>query len=185
MPRPNKSRGVFAEANLAQRVAHERVARTWSPEGLAVRMAGVGCPINVSAIYRIEQADPPRRITVDELVGFSRVFAIPVEELLLPAAVALERVLVDRLVGWEVAETALQAATTRRDEAFELVSSYVQDHPELKDGLTQSIMKASSHSHENPKLHAAFTLWELTHDQKYANEVQSMLNTAEKDDDRG
>lgn len=37
-------------------------------------MTDAGCPIQGSAIYKIEKADPPRRITVDELVAFATVF---------------------------------------------------------------------------------------------------------------
>ena len=84
MPRPNEQRAIHSEAGLARRIAFEREARGWTLDGLAKRMTDVGCPIHSSAIYKIESNDPPRRITVDELVGFSRVLGIPVEELLLP-----------------------------------------------------------------------------------------------------
>ena len=82
MPRPNKPREVYAESYLAARIASEREARTWSLEGLAYRMTQAGCAINQSAIYKIEQGQPRRRITVDELVAFSRVFGLPLDDLL-------------------------------------------------------------------------------------------------------
>ena len=86
MPRPNQGRAILSEDGLAQRIAHER-ARCSPPmtyESLAKRMTDHGCPIQPSAIYKIEKGTPRRRITVDELVALSRVFDIPVEELLLP-----------------------------------------------------------------------------------------------------
>jgi transcriptional regulator with XRE-family HTH domain len=83
MPRPNPPRALLAEPHLAARVAIEREQRGWSYEGLAKRMADVGCPIQSSAIYKIEKGAPKRRITVDELVGFSIAFELTVEELLI------------------------------------------------------------------------------------------------------
>jgi hypothetical protein len=84
MPRPNKARKVYAEEHLAKRIAVERAAATppMTLEGLAKRMTDAGCAIQASAIYKIEQGDPPRRITVDELVGFARVFGTTPEDLL-------------------------------------------------------------------------------------------------------
>lgn len=84
MPRPNKARKVYAEEHLAQRIAKERAAAKppMTLEGLAKRMTDAGCAIQASAIYKIEQGDPPRRITVDELVGFARVFGTTPEDLL-------------------------------------------------------------------------------------------------------
>jgi transcriptional regulator with XRE-family HTH domain len=80
--RPNKPREVFAEDHLAARIAKERKAQTMSLEGLAKRMTDAGCAINQSAIFKIEQGQPRRRITVDELIGFARAFSMSVEDLL-------------------------------------------------------------------------------------------------------
>lgn len=106
MPRQNATRSIFAERSVAQRILYERKERGMSVEGLAERMKQVGCPIQVSALYRIENANPPRRITVDELVAFSEVFGIPVPELLLPLETVHRRAVV---------ELALQLDTIVRD----------------------------------------------------------------------
>src|SRR5215211_5310614 len=66
------------------RVRAEREARAWSQERLCKELAEVGCPIHQSAISKIEGASHGRMITLDELIGFSKVFGIPVAELLLP-----------------------------------------------------------------------------------------------------
>lgn len=130
MPRPNPSRDVLAERHLARRVAFERAAAGMSLEGLAKRMTDVGCRIHASAIYKIETADPPRRITVDELVGFSRVFGVPVEELLLPPEAAVSREVTRLLTEWNHAETALHEAQRHAGASLERLVSYIKDHPD-------------------------------------------------------
>lgn len=100
MPKRNASRDVYAEQHVARRIAIERARRGWSYDGLAARMTAVGCPLNQSAIYKIERGDPPRRITVDELVAYSRVFHLSVQELLTDPDLAAERHVVDLLDGW-------------------------------------------------------------------------------------
>jgi transcriptional regulator with XRE-family HTH domain len=74
---------IAAEAALARRIEYERTRRGMSYEGLATRMSRAGCPIQPSAIYKIEKGDPPRRITVDELAALARVFEMSMDELLL------------------------------------------------------------------------------------------------------
>ena len=81
MPRPNPERSIAAEARLALRVASERESRGWSYETLADRMTEAGCPINGSAIFRIEKGKPRRRITVNELAALSLIWAIPMDRL--------------------------------------------------------------------------------------------------------
>lgn len=104
MPRPNKGRTLFAEENLAQRVAIERGRRGWSYEGLAERMTQVGCRIAPSALYKIEKGSPPRRVTVDEVVAFSRVFGISMASLVADPRLAKR----DHLAG--LAEEALNVS---------------------------------------------------------------------------
>jgi transcriptional regulator with XRE-family HTH domain len=128
MPRPNRPRHIGGESSLADRIAFERESRKMSYDGLASRMEKAGCPINASAIYKIEKANPPRRITVDELVGFSRVFELPIEDLLLPAHVVKQSRLLKGLD--EIAECffALRGAQDDYDASVAKVS-------ELADGL--------------------------------------------------
>lgn len=91
MPRPNPPRAVSMERYLAQRIARERQERGWSYEVLATHMTQAGCPLDQSAIYKIERGDPPRRITVDELVGYCRSFGLTVSQMLDPSGEAEER----------------------------------------------------------------------------------------------
>ena len=110
MPRVNPLRSLANERNVAARVQRERERLGMSYEGLAHRMAGAGAPIQPTAIYKIEKGDPPRRITVDELVGFARVFDIPVEELLTPPEEMVSREARQLLNAFGRAGEALQTA---------------------------------------------------------------------------
>lgn len=67
---------------MALRIRQEREVRGWSYERLAEALTAIGCPIQGSAIYKVEKGTPPRRVTVDELVALSRLWAIPVGRLI-------------------------------------------------------------------------------------------------------
>lgn len=97
MPRPNPRRVMFSEDHLAARVTIERERRGWTLEGLAKRMTDAGCPLASSAVFKIEQGKPRRRIVVDELTAFSRVFGIPVDHLLLDPDIEAEQLVIDKL----------------------------------------------------------------------------------------
>lgn len=100
MPRPNPSRPMGYETNLARRIANERLSRGWTYEHLAQRVTDAGCPMHGSAVYKIEKGNPPRRILVDELVGLASAFGISVPALLeTPEQVAERRAwdLVDQI----------------------------------------------------------------------------------------
>jgi transcriptional regulator with XRE-family HTH domain len=87
MARPNRRRSIEGESNLARRVQREREYRGMSYETLAKAMTAAGCSIQASAIFKIEKGDPPRRITVDELVAFADVFEVEIDDLLTPVEV--------------------------------------------------------------------------------------------------
>jgi transcriptional regulator with XRE-family HTH domain len=81
-----------SERWLARRIRHERVARGWSQAGLSELMAASGHPLHQSAISKIEAppaGEGPRMVTIDEAIGFSKVFDIPLGELLLPPEAGL------------------------------------------------------------------------------------------------
>lgn len=87
---------VGNEKWLGQRVQTERKTRGWSQARLSAEMAQVGHPLHQSAISKIEPPDAERRgghpkgrsvtrsVTIGEAIGFSKVFGIPLGELLLP-----------------------------------------------------------------------------------------------------
>jgi transcriptional regulator with XRE-family HTH domain len=133
MPRPNPHRTIAGERSLAQRVATERELRGMTYEGLATRMARAGCPINASGIYKIEKAG--RRITVDELLGFSAVFGVKVDDLLLPPRAAVDRVFRDRLAEIDAASREVMRAEERREKAWDELGDYVAAHPDVEPDL--------------------------------------------------
>lgn len=91
MPRPNQPRSIASEANVAEWITLERKRHRLSYEELAKLMTAVGCPLAGTAIYRVEKGDPPRRITVDELVAFAKVFDTEVAVLLSPVDIARKK----------------------------------------------------------------------------------------------
>lgn len=140
MPRPNPPREVYAEDHLAGRVAQERVARDMSYEGLAERMKNVGCPIDQSALYKIEKATPRRRITVDELVAFARVFDLSLEDLTTDPRLTMARTVAPLLEEWrrltaqgiEVRRTAADL-DARADQVARDVRALVAESPDVTD----------------------------------------------------
>lgn len=90
MPTTNR-RPRGPEADVAARVAMERERLGLSAAELARRMTTLGCTLNQSAINKIEQGQPPRRITVDEMVAFAKVFDLEIDDLLVPAHAARDR----------------------------------------------------------------------------------------------
>ncbi|MBM9466083.1 helix-turn-helix domain-containing protein [Nakamurella leprariae] len=134
MPRPNKPRSISAERNLAARIATEREKRGWNYEVLADHMARVGCAMHPSALYKIEKGTPARRITVDELVGFSKVF----DNFDLNQMVALEPDLVRAsdlvqllALAWSLMDDALEEAEKARVKGVEVAEdlfNHIRDH---------------------------------------------------------
>lgn len=141
MPRPNPLRALQSEDNLARRVAYERERRGWSYEGTAKRLTDAGCPIQSSAIFKIEKGEPRRRITVDELVGFARVFELDVEDLLIPANVILTEAVREQIaVAGEAYAAAVDAArrfVTAWTTVETLMDSESFEHGGLRDALHQ------------------------------------------------
>jgi transcriptional regulator with XRE-family HTH domain len=91
MPRIDPERTLANERNLAKRVEYERDERGWSYAGLARRMSDQGLPMQKSTIFKIEQGNPPRRISLDEAIGFARIFNLKLDEMLMPMPQVLNR----------------------------------------------------------------------------------------------
>jgi transcriptional regulator with XRE-family HTH domain len=135
MPRPNRHRTLGSERTLAQRLAFEREERGWTYEALAKRMDTVGCPIQPSALYKIEKADPPRRVTVDELVALANVFGHPIEEMLLPVALVNDKRARNLVRSWAEARERVIEADAERQAAESAIKRHVERHPEAQDAL--------------------------------------------------
>ena len=171
MSRPNKPRAVFAEEYLARRVAAEREARGWTYDSLAKRMGDAGCPIAPSAIFKTEKAEPRRRIVVDELVGYSRVFGIPVQELLLPPEVARSRELARLVIRWDTARVATQQAQEESEAAWTDLKEYAAEHEDSGTEVQKAIgLWAEFYfTDEHRDAAAALKMWQLTGDESFAD----------------
>ncbi|WP_157430640.1 helix-turn-helix domain-containing protein [Actinomadura macra] len=91
-PEPG-SLGLMREENLAERIEYEMRHRRWSQERLAAEMAKAGHPIHQSAISKIiKPKDGKRRtISVDEAIGFAKVFETSLEGLMSPMGAAFNQ----------------------------------------------------------------------------------------------
>jgi transcriptional regulator with XRE-family HTH domain len=144
MPRPNPLRLLQSEANLARRVAFEREQRQWTYEGTAKRMTDVGCAIQGSAIYKIEKGQPPRRISVDELVAFGKVFDLDLADLLVPVDVILDNHSKALVQAWLDARKALYDAWAQMDAADVNFREYVEQHPEAREPVYTAFAAAAA-----------------------------------------
>jgi transcriptional regulator with XRE-family HTH domain len=148
MPRPNKRRGIFAEDHLAQRIAAVRDARGWTNDGLAKRMTDAGCPMTGSAIFKIEKAEPRRRIVVDELVTFAKVFAIPLDELLLAPEVAASKEATRLVIEWANAADAADPLIEAQNVAAEAIYDYLAANPDM-EGIVNEALKTAGQGNHN------------------------------------
>ena len=117
MPPRNPAGSRAGEQHLAERIARERERRGWSYEQLARAMTRAGCPMNQSAIYKIEKGEPRRRITVDELVGFAKVFGTNISALVLDQSIVDDAQAARLFQEWQEAEERVQEARRVADAA--------------------------------------------------------------------
>ena len=104
-------------------------------EGLAARMTRAGCPINASALYKIEKADPPRRITVDELVSLRKVFEMELADLVVDPYIAASgklRVLFEATLD---AHDAASQAYDLLEETAATLRDYAKGQPETVERI--------------------------------------------------
>jgi transcriptional regulator with XRE-family HTH domain len=142
MPRQNPGRTLNIEASLARRIAWERDNRGWTNEGLARRMADAGCHIQHTAIYKIEKGDPPRRVTVNELVAFARAFDLDVPDLLQPIEAALTGQAQAVFNEWEQAFAQHNATYVRLRRARAALTAILAEHPQTRE-IVEKAMAAS------------------------------------------
>lgn len=133
MPRPPQPRTIYLPDALARRIAHERLRRGWSHDGLAKRCEAVGCPIGKSAIYKIETQG--QTVKGAELVAFARVFEVSVEDLLDPPEILAEaeaKALVTEYVRTSDEVTEALRAHFAAQKALHVV---IANRPELRGYL--------------------------------------------------
>jgi transcriptional regulator with XRE-family HTH domain len=187
MPRPNPGRSLRTERDLARRISHERERLGMSYAGLAERMTRAGCPINQSALYKIEKGEPPRGISVSELVALSDVFGVPVQELLLPVDLVLTARTRELLSKWDEAVIDAREASSRAEEAWTQLRSHLAEHPAAIERLEEVAGSwAEWHFPEAQRGHkAALLLMNLTDDRtkikQYMREAEAQFAAMEGD----
>jgi hypothetical protein len=129
------------EESLARRIAFERERRHWSPGGLARLMTKVGCPMNQSAIWKIEHGQPRRKITVDEALAFAKVFDTTLEELLNPPELATKTALVELLSRYEESYMAATASRTSCNAVAVELEDFLAEHPDARGALVDTLRK--------------------------------------------
>lgn len=133
MPRPNQPRNLGSERALAHRVTALCAERGWKFPELAERMAAVGCPIQTSALYKMRDGDPPRRVTLDEAIAMANVFGVTVEELTMP------KELLDQRQAAEIAQRIPGARERYEEAVIEALSLFLDygrlaaESPELRE----------------------------------------------------
>jgi hypothetical protein len=157
-------------------------------------MTKAGCPINGSGLYKIEKTDPPRRITVDELVALAEVFNVTVEDLLMPPEVAARRELVALFVDWNSARSAATAARDAESESWDRLKAYVEQHPEVGEVVEEAFtLWAEFYSKPenapfqvtNAPLAAAHWMFELTGSPDWDKRVDALLDEKRAERKRG
>jgi transcriptional regulator with XRE-family HTH domain len=133
---------LSSEDALARRVAHERERRGWSPAQLAKAMTDAGQPMNQSSIWKIENARPRRKITVDEAVTFARVFDMTLEQLLVPPELAADVEVFELVVKYQEQYAAALSADADCAQTARTLDGLLREHPELRDRVLEFLTDA-------------------------------------------
>ncbi|MGP9018639.1 helix-turn-helix transcriptional regulator [Streptomyces sp. BR1] len=132
---------LYSEGNVAARVALEREVRGWSTTELAERVTKAGVKLNQTAVWRIENGNPRRRINLDEALGFARVFELPLEELMSPPLEGLD---VD---GRRLVQEAVEAFYESRDvqdrlhHAVVAIAEHIKAHPDSSRAIHEQCLR--------------------------------------------
>ncbi|MBD0740552.1 helix-turn-helix domain-containing protein [Streptomyces sp. CBMA29] len=132
---------LYSEGNAAARIALERETRGWSTTELAARMTKAGIPMNQTAVWRMENGKPRRKITLDEALGFARVFELPLEELMSPPLDGID------LEGRRFVQEAVEAFYECRDaqdhlhRAVTTIAAYLKAHPDSSTAVHQQALR--------------------------------------------
>lgn len=145
MPREKAEGGevplLYSEGNVAGRVALEREVRGWSTTELAERVTRAGVKMNQTAVWRIENGSPRRRINLDEALAFSRVFELPLEELMSPPLEGLD--IDSRRLVQEAVEAFYETrdARDRLHRAVVAVADHIKAHPDSSRAINEQCLR--------------------------------------------
>lgn len=139
MPPAKRTKTVLAEEAMAQTIKRLRENRDWSPAGLASRMTKAGCPMKQSAIWKIENGEPRRRITFDEAVTFARVFEVPLEDFAVPPELVQAEAAASTVVEMQFQLQYIE------NTAEQLQESWRKLELQWKNGIQNPLVRAAVH----------------------------------------
>jgi plasmid maintenance system antidote protein VapI len=134
---------LLSEEHLAWRIEHEMQRRGWSQERMAQEMTDAGYPIHQTAISKIiKPRDGKRRaISVDEAIGFAKVFGSTLEGLLSPAAFANADELKEKFNASAGALGSILDAFDLLDDSLEVIEELIK---------SDDVMEASAYLEKPP-----------------------------------
>ncbi|MEY9943921.1 helix-turn-helix domain-containing protein [Kitasatospora sp. GAS1066B] len=139
----SKNPRLAGEENAAQRLKMERESRGWSTAEVARRMSEAGFPINQSSVWRIESGEPPRRINLDEAIGFAKIFGITLTELTGPSGGAVSAKMLHLFEVFQEAANAAQDALDAMDAAESALYVYADQHPDAYEAIDEYTISIS------------------------------------------
>lgn len=132
---PRNKRTIEVEQEFAKSIASHRKRLGLTYEQLADRMKAIGCDIQASGIQKTEKSG--RRVTVEELVGYSKVFGIPVSGLLDLSEQLPTKVVWRDLIAAEGLRTVLETVNSEYHRAADHVRKEAESNPELRDHIQE------------------------------------------------
>ncbi len=141
---------VGREDYLAARITAERNARGWSQERLAKEMKAIGCHMPQPSISKIEnpKSGGRRDITVDEAIAFSKLFGIPLGELLLPTETLRHLSVIRDLVAGEEAALRFRLSRDYFEALAEGVARASLEDPEILKTIRRELRTAKRDAQE-------------------------------------
>lgn len=145
MPRRSRLGRLAGEKFAAENIKRQREARGWSTAALAKAVTEAGCPISQTAVWRIENAEPRRKISVDELIAFAEVFSLTLSDLLSPNGgeppLGLLRLYVNRLV-----DAAEWADVPRRRESVATIrmAAAMWEFPQAEREISEMLAEVTA-----------------------------------------
>ncbi|WP_330240553.1 hypothetical protein [Streptomyces sp. NBC_00525] len=100
-----------------------------------------GCCRLLTAVWRIENGTPRRRINLDEALAFSRVFELPLEELMSPPLEGLD--IDSRRLVQEAVEAFYEArdARDRLHHAVVAIADHIKAHPDSSRAIHEQCLR--------------------------------------------
>ncbi|MCX5106175.1 XRE family transcriptional regulator [Streptomyces sp. NBC_00439] len=97
--------------------------------------------MNQTAVWRIENGSPRRRINLDEALAFSRVFELPLEELMSPPLEGLD--IDSRRLVQEAVEAFYETrdARDRLHRAVVAVADHIKTHPDSSRAINEQCLR--------------------------------------------